>query len=203
MTWYPGEEGADALADMLVGAGRAVGAAARDVPGPGRGRAGRAGCRGRPVSRRRGQGRLRGGRPRRLPLLRDDPPGAALPVRLRALLRRHRLRRRAGRRGRGDASTLVNNGSRRGTEVVQVYVRAPESLVRRPDRELVGFAKVARRRRRPRRRSGWRWAPPPSATGTSTRTRGAPTRVATRCWSARRRATSGRAPRSRGASTSA
>jgi MFS family permease len=38
--------------------------------------------------------------------------------------------------------TVVNNGTRRGTEVVQVYMRAPESLVRRPDRELVGFAKV-------------------------------------------------------------
>ena len=38
--------------------------------------------------------------------------------------------------------TVVNEGSRRGTEVVQVYVRSPESLVRRPDRELVGFAKV-------------------------------------------------------------
>ena len=39
-------------------------------------------------------------------------------------------------------ATVVNNGTRRGTEVVQVYVRAPESLVRRPDRELVGFAKL-------------------------------------------------------------
>ena len=38
--------------------------------------------------------------------------------------------------------TVVNNGTRQGTEVVQVYVRAPESLVRRPDRELVAFAKV-------------------------------------------------------------
>jgi beta-glucosidase len=45
--------------------------------------------------------------------------------------------------GAGVTVTLANNGSRRGTEVVQVYVRAPESLVRRPDRELAGFAKVA------------------------------------------------------------
>ncbi len=43
----------------------------------------------------------------------------------------------------GVSVTVVNNGTRRGTEVVQVYVRAPESLVRRPDRELVGFAKIA------------------------------------------------------------
>ena len=49
---------------------------------------------------------------------------------------------RVGRGGESVAVTLVNNGARRGTEVAQVYVRAPESLVRRPDRELVGFAKV-------------------------------------------------------------
>jgi beta-glucosidase len=55
----------------------------------------------------------------------------------------------AGDGGDGDGGgevvvqvTVVNNGARQGTEVVQVYVRAPESLVRRPDRELVAFAKV-------------------------------------------------------------
>ncbi len=37
---------------------------------------------------------------------------------------------------------LVNNGRRRGTEVVQVYVRALDARVARPDRELVGFVKV-------------------------------------------------------------
>ena len=37
---------------------------------------------------------------------------------------------------------LVNNGARPGTEVVQVYVRALEPRVERPDRELAGFAKV-------------------------------------------------------------
>ena len=42
----------------------------------------------------------------------------------------------------GVEVTLVNNGPRRGSEVVQVYVRAPESRVRRPDRELAGFSKV-------------------------------------------------------------
>jgi beta-glucosidase len=44
--------------------------------------------------------------------------------------------------GDGAEVTVVNEGSRRGTEVVQVYVRAPESRVRRPERVLVGFAKV-------------------------------------------------------------
>ena len=38
---------------------------------------------------------------------------------------------------------LVNEGVRRGTEVVQVYVRALEPRVSRPDRELVGFVKVS------------------------------------------------------------
>ena len=37
---------------------------------------------------------------------------------------------------------LVNQGVRRGTEVVQVYVRALDARVARPDRELVGFVKV-------------------------------------------------------------
>ena len=44
--------------------------------------------------------------------------------------------------GAGVDVTLRNQGTRRGTEVVQVYVRALESLVRRPDRELAGFAKA-------------------------------------------------------------
>jgi beta-glucosidase len=37
---------------------------------------------------------------------------------------------------------LVNNGTQRGTEVVQVYVRAVDPRVERPDRELAAFAKV-------------------------------------------------------------
>ena len=37
--WYPGEEGADALADIIVGLSRPGGAAAGHVPGAGRGRA--------------------------------------------------------------------------------------------------------------------------------------------------------------------
>jgi beta-glucosidase len=37
---------------------------------------------------------------------------------------------------------LVNKGTRRGTEVVQIYVRALEPRVERPDRELAAFRKV-------------------------------------------------------------
>lgn len=39
--------------------------------------------------------------------------------------------------------TVVNTGARAGTEVVQVYVADPEAAVRRPVRELRGFVKVA------------------------------------------------------------
>jgi beta-glucosidase len=42
----------------------------------------------------------------------------------------------------GVSLTVRNNGSRQGTEVVQVYVRAPEARLRRPDRELIAFSKV-------------------------------------------------------------
>ena len=151
MTWYPGEEGADALADMLVGrrpspSGRLpVTFPARVEDGPaGLGVEGDRypGVEGKVVY---GEGVLVGYR-----FYETTPSGAALPVRVRAVLRRHRLRRAcAVDGGRASRVTLVNNGARRGTEVVQVYVRAPESLVRRPDRELAGFAKVARRPRRP------------------------------------------------------
>ena len=106
MTWYPGEEGADALADMLVGLAEPSGRL--PVTFPARVEDGPAGlgCRGGPVSGHRGQGRLRGGRPRRLPLLRDDAAGAALPVRIRALLRRLRPRgREGGRRTRTRSSS--------------------------------------------------------------------------------------------------
>ena len=48
---------------------------------------------------------------------------------------------------RGEATrvtaTLVNSGSRVGTEVVQMYVRDRVSSVTRPVRELKGFAKVS------------------------------------------------------------
>jgi beta-glucosidase len=46
----------------------------------------------------------------------------------------------------GDIVAAVevrNTGSRPGTEVVQVYVRDGEASVRRPVRELKGFAKIA------------------------------------------------------------
>ena len=148
MTWYPGEEGADALADMLIGVAEPSGRLpvtfpARVEDGPaGSGVEGDRypGIEGKVVY---GEGVLVGYRfyetTRLAPLF---PFGFGLSYGEMAL---EDVRTDAvGVDGDGIAVqiTVVNNGSRRGTEVVQVYMRAPESLVRRPDRELVGFAKV-------------------------------------------------------------
>jgi beta-glucosidase len=147
MTWYPGEEGADALADMLIGVAEPSGrlpvtfpASAEDGPA-GLGVEGDRypGIEGKVVY---GEGVLVGYRfyetTRLAPLF---PFGFGLSYGDMAL---EDVRTDGGRDGEGIEVqvTVVNNGGRRGTEVVQVYVRAPESLVRRPDRELVAFAKV-------------------------------------------------------------
>jgi beta-glucosidase len=141
MTWYPGEEGADALADMLVG--RAEPSGRLPVTFPARVEDGPAGLgvegdrypgiEGKVVY---GEGVLVGYRfyetTRLAPLF---PFGFGLSYGDVAF-------EDVSADGDGVSLTVVNEGSRRGTEVVQVYVRAPESRVRRPDRELVGFAKV-------------------------------------------------------------
>jgi beta-glucosidase len=141
MTWYPGEEGADALADMLVGLAEPSGRLpvtfpARVEDGPaGLGMEGERypGIEGKVAY---GEGVLVGYRfyetMRLAPLF---PFGFGLSYGDMAF-----EDVKAG--GESVSLTVSNNGSRRGTEVVQVYVRAPESRVRRPDRELVGFAKV-------------------------------------------------------------
>ena len=141
MTWYPGEEGADALADMLVGLAEPSGRLpvtfpARVEDGP----AGLAvegerypGIRGKVVY---GEGVQVGYRfyetTHLTPLF---PFGFGLSYGDIAF-------EDMAADGDGLSLTVINEGLRRGTEVVQVYVRSPESLVRRPDRELVGFAKV-------------------------------------------------------------
>ncbi|MFZ0252026.1 MAG: glycoside hydrolase family 3 C-terminal domain-containing protein [Acidimicrobiales bacterium] len=142
MTWYPGEEGADALADMLVGLAEPSGRLpvtfpARVEDGPaGLGVEGDRypGVEGKVVY---GEGVLVGYRfyetTRLAPLF---PFGFGLSY-------GDFIVDDVAADGDGVSVTVVNNGMRRGTEVVQVYVRAPESLVRRPDRELAGFAKVA------------------------------------------------------------
>ena len=141
MTWYPGEEGADALADMLVGLAEPSGRLpvtfpARVEDGP----AGLAvegerypGIRGKVVYGERVQVGYRFYETTHLtPLF---PFGFGLSYGDIAF-------EDMAADGDGLSLTVINEGLRRGTEVVQVYVRSPESLVRRPDRELVGFAKV-------------------------------------------------------------
>ena len=136
ITWYPGEEGADALADIVVG---------RSDPG----------------------GRL----PVTLPVRAEDGPTGGDPARYPGrdgtvvygeevfVGYRHQGAAPLFPFGHGlsygeiayDEVTvtpetvrvrLVNEGTRRGTEVVQVYIRALEPRVPRPDRELAGFVKV-------------------------------------------------------------
>ncbi len=139
MTWYPGEEGADALADILVGTSEPTGRLPVTFPvrvedGP------------------------TGGSPARY-------PGTDGTVHYEeGVLVGYRHYETAGVAplfafghglSYGDivydqveitparvAVRLRNKGARRGTEVVQVYVRALEARVPRPDRELVGFVKV-------------------------------------------------------------
>jgi beta-glucosidase len=144
MAWYPGEEGADALADIIVGVSEPSGRLPVTFPsrvedGPaGLGMEGERypGIEGKVVY---GEGVLVGYRfyetTRLAPLF---PFGFGLSygdIVFDEVA--------VDEDGAGVTVTLANRGRRRGTEVVQVYVRAPESLVRRPDRELAGFAKVA------------------------------------------------------------
>ena len=155
MTWYPGEEGADALADMLAGVTEPSGrlpvtfpARAEDGPA-GLGVQGERypGVEGRVVY---GEGVLVGYRfyatARLAPLF---PFGFGLSYGALTVTD-VAVTGAAATAAAGDAggdtwrveATVVNEGLRAGTEVVQVYLRSPESAVRRPDRELVGFAKV-------------------------------------------------------------
>ena len=141
MAWYPGEEGADALADILIGAAEPTGRLpvtfpARVEDGPaGLGIEGERypGVEGRVVY---GEGVLVGYRfyetARLAPLF---PFGHGLSYGDFAF---------EDVEADGDQVTvrLVNEGRRPGTEVVQVYVRSIEARVRRPDRELAAFAKV-------------------------------------------------------------
>jgi len=140
MAWYPGEEGADALADMVVGVSEPTGRL--PVTFPARTDDGPTGSDKRLYPGVNGQvfyeeGRLVGYRYYETAgvapafcfghglsygdVMYDEVDVTAERVRVR----------------------LVNKGQRRGTAVVQIYVRALDSPVERPDRELAGFVKVA------------------------------------------------------------
>ena len=141
LAWYPGEEGADALADVITGASEPTGRLpvtfpARVEDGPaGLGVEGDRypGVEGRVVY---GEGVFVGYRffetarlAPRFPFGHGLSYGDIAYDEVTVTPDRVRVR-------------LRNNGARRGTEVVQVYLRALEPRVSRPDRELVGFVKV-------------------------------------------------------------
>ncbi len=142
MVWYPGEEGADALAEIIVGDSEPTGRLpvtfpARVEDGPaGLGVEGERypGLEGTVVY---GEGVLVGYRFFETSRLAPRFPfGFGLSY---------------GELAFEEVTVtpdlvtvrLKNTGPRPGTEVVQVYVRALEAPVRRPDRELAGFAKVS------------------------------------------------------------
>jgi beta-glucosidase len=137
MTWYPGEEGADALADILVGladpGGRLpVTFPARLQDGPtGDDPARYPGLDGKVVYE---EGVFVGyrhdGVMPRFAFGHGLSYGEVVYEEVTVTPERVRVR-------------LVNRGARRGIEVVQVYLRALEPRVPRPDRELAGFVKVA------------------------------------------------------------
>ncbi len=139
MTWYPGEEGADALADIVVGASEPSGRLPITFPN-------------------RIEDGPTGGSTRRYP----GEDGTV--VYEEGVFVGYRHYETAGIAplfpfGHGlsygeivyDEVTVTpervsvrlhNTGERSGTEVVQVYLRAVGPRVPRPDRELVGFVKV-------------------------------------------------------------
>ncbi len=141
VTWYPGEEGADALADIITGASEPTGRLPITFPA-----------------------RVEDG-PAGLGVEGDRYPGVEDQVvygeeifvgyRFFETARLAPLFPFGHGLSYGDIAyeevtitpervrvRLVNEGGRQGTEVVQVYLRALEPRVPRPDRELVGFVKV-------------------------------------------------------------
>ncbi len=140
VSWYPGEEGADALAEILVGTSEPTGRLPITFPvraedGPTGADAARyPGVEGAVVY---GEGVFVGyrhyetvGVAPRFPFGHGLSYGDIAFKDVTATPERVTV-------------TLVNKGVRRGTEVVQVYLRALEPRVPRPDRELVGFVKAA------------------------------------------------------------
>jgi beta-glucosidase len=140
MAWYPGEEGADAIADMLIGLTEPSGRLPvsfphriEDTPAHGH----YPGAEGKVDY---GEGIFVGYRHYETagvePLF---PFGHGLSYTTFAL-GQPEVSQVPGRTS--VTVGVTNTGGRRGAEVVQVYARAEGSAVPRPDRELVAFAKL-------------------------------------------------------------
>jgi beta-glucosidase len=138
LTWFPGQEGGHALADVLTGAAEPGGRmpttwTAREPeetdPSP-------IPEDGRLVYREGLRIGYRAWHGDRTPAL---PFGSGLGY---TTWRYDALDLLPGAEGTVARVTLSNLGSRAGTEVVQVYLARPDSAVERPARWLAGFAKV-------------------------------------------------------------
>jgi beta-glucosidase len=141
VTWYPGEEGADAIADMLLGLTEPSGRLPVSFPGriedtPAYGHY--PGAEGKVVY---GEGVFVGYRHYETAGVAPQFPfGHGLSYTTFAF-GPPTLTRTTG--GHSLTIDLANTGGRPGSEVVQVYARADEPTIARPDRVLVAFAKVA------------------------------------------------------------
>ena len=140
LSWYPGEEGADALADIVVGASEPTGRLPVTFPvrvedGPTAGSERR--YPGTDGKVHYDEGVLVGYRHYETA---GVPPLFAFG---HGLSYGDIVYDRVDITSERVTVRLANAGVRRGTEVVQVYVRALHARVARPDRELVGFVKIA------------------------------------------------------------
>jgi beta-glucosidase len=139
VTWYPGEEGADALADIIVGRSEPTGRLPITFPvrvedGPtGAAETRYPGVDGRVVYE---EGILVGYRYYETA---NVAPKFAFG---HGLSYGDIVYDQIDVTAERVSVTLVNNGKRRGSEVVQTYVRALDPRLERADRELVSFAKV-------------------------------------------------------------
>lgn len=136
MAWYAGEEGADALADVLAGAEEPGGRLPITFPTRIEDNSAFDHYPGSDGEVRYGEGVFVG--------YRNDERSGAEP----AFAFGHGLSYTSFDHGdptvdrRGLTLAVTNTGDRAGCEVLQLYVRPPQGGVERPDRELKGFAKV-------------------------------------------------------------
>ena len=142
--WYPGQQFGAALASVLFGDSDPGGRLPVTFPAERHAGAGAADA-ARALPGRQRRAALRRGHLRRLPLVRPVPPAAAVPLRLRPVLRATSASTTCAcgpTTARVTATTRVTNTSRRaGSTVAQAYLSFPRSAGE-PPRQLKGYEKV-------------------------------------------------------------